>query len=181
MTNSKSLAKSFFLMFTLSILTAFVARAQTNTLAQKTNEPAVLDTTKYSVKIPTGWKHFDKTTGEFSALYIMAPRVNNFSPNINIIIAETGDISIDDFLNGNMESMKKGNMAPDSTGDFETNGLKGKFYTAKVDHNGTSISIKSYFLLKNGFGYLLTGACLTSQRTTYYPMFQDIVDSFKIK
>ena len=62
-----------------------------------------------------------------------------------------------------------------------TNGLKGKFYTAKVDHNGTSIAIKSYFLLKNGIGYLLTGACLTSQRTTYYPQFEAIVKSFKIK
>jgi len=181
MTAAKLLVKSLFLLIVLSVLTAGIARAQTSAPTQKAAEPAVLDTTKYSVKIPAGWRHFDKTSGGFSALYIMGPKADNFFANVNIIIVETGNITINEFLDGNMESLKKGNMAPDSTGDFETNSLKGKFYTAKIDHNGTGITIKSYFLLKDGFGYVLTGACLTSKRTTYYPVFDDIVKSFKVK
>ncbi len=177
----KSFAKSLFLLIVLSVSTAGLSRAQSTKPVQKAAEPAVLDTTNYSVKIPTSWRHFDKAAGEFTALYIMAPPVNNFSPNVNIIGTPTGNISMDEFFNGNMESMKAGNMAPDSSGDFETNGLKGKFYTTKVDYKGTSIAIKSYLLLHNGVGYVLTGACLTSQRKDYYPMFEDIVHSFKLK
>ena len=181
MTTAKTFAKSLFFLIGLLVLTAGFTNAQTSAPAQKTAEPAVLDTTKHSVKIPAGWRHFDKATGEFTALYIMAPRVNNFSPNVNIIMAETGNISMDEFLNGNMDNMKKNNMAPDTSGDFETNGMKGKFYSTKIDHNGVSITIKTYMLLKGGLGYVLTGACLTAQRTDYYPLFDDIVKSFKIK
>ena len=181
MTTTKSLTKWLFFLLTLAVLTIGAAHAQTSAPAQKAAEPAVLDTTKYSVKIPAGWRHFDKTTGGFSALYIMGPKADNFFANVNIIMVETGNITINEFLDGNMESLKKGNMVPDSTGDFESNGRKGKFYTTKVDRNGTSITIKSYFLLKDGFGYVLTGACLTSKRSTYYPVFDDIVKSFKLK
>jgi hypothetical protein len=181
MTTFKTLTKSLFLLIVVCVLSANAVHAQTGSVPQKAGEPAILDTTKYSVMIPAGWRHYNKTTGDFSALYIAAPRVDSFSSNINIIMVETGNISIDEFLNGNIESMKKGNMAPDSTGDLETNGLKAKFYTTKIDHNGTSIAIKSYFILKGGIGYVLTGACLTSQRTAYYPQFEAIVKSFKIK
>src|ERR1700733_464892 len=131
MTPFKSLAKSLFLLMAVCALSASAAHAQTGSIPQKAGEPAVLDTTKYSVMIPAGWRHFNRAAGEFSALYIMAPKADNFNPNVNIVMVETGDISIGEFINGNIESMKKGNMAPDSTGDFETNGLKGKFYTAK--------------------------------------------------
>ena len=157
------------------------ANAQITVPKQKTADSSTLDSDKYMVKIPTGWRHFDRPSGNFNALYIMAPHANGYTPSINIIGTPTGKISLDEFFKGNMDDVKAGNIAPDSSGEVEASGLKGKFYTIKIDSKGSSFALKSYFFVKDGFGYVLTAVCLTSQKGVYYPVFEDIVKNFKLK
>ncbi len=77
--------------------------------------------------------------------------------------------------------MIKSNFVFDGSGDIVVNGVKGKYTTSSFTYQGTPIATKSYFFIKNGLAYVLTGSCLPSQKDTYRPTFDAIVQTFKIK
>ena len=77
--------------------------------------------------------------------------------------------------------MKKNNMVLDGSGDFESNGLKGKYSTSTFYYQGRKLATKTYTFIKDGLAYVLTGTCLINQENSYRPIFDKTVKTFRFK
>jgi len=145
-----------------------------------TNEVRV-DTDKFSIALPKGWRHFVQESQGFKIFFLMSPPVDNFAPNLNILTEDTQGMSPDEYMKVSDENMKKGGMIKDGSGDFEVNGVIGKYSTSVLSYQGTNIALKSYVFIKNGLAYVITGSCLVTQKDSYRPIFDKTVKTFKIK
>lgn len=141
-----------------------------------------VDTSIFSIGIPKGWTHHvGSAMGTFTAYYIMAPRVNNFSPNMNILTQNVGSTTMDDYVKLNMTQMKAMNVTINSTGGINIGDMPGKYFKSTFVMQGRTIVIKSYFCIHNQTAYVLTGTTLPADTNKYYPIFDSMAASFKIK
>ncbi|BAU54536.1 hypothetical protein [Mucilaginibacter gotjawali] len=141
----------------------------------------IVDTDKFSIALPAGWKHFVKESQGFKILFLMSPPVDNFSPNLNILTEDAHGASMEEYMTASDENMKSGGMVKDGSGDFEVNGFSGKYSTNVFNYQGRNIALKTYVFIKNGLAYVITGSCLTTQKDSYRPIFDKAVKTFKIK
>lgn len=171
------------LIIAFCCLAAFGANAQVTPppAAQKLNSTSVLDTDKFVIAIPTGWQHFTRQSSGFNILFLMAPQANNFNPNLNLLSENVSGATLDEYVEANKQNMSKSNMVFDSEGDITISGIKAKYTTSHFNYQGTDIATKTYFVIKNGLAYVLTGSCLPTQKDTYRPIFDATVQTFKIK
>jgi hypothetical protein len=145
-----------------------------------TNEVRV-DTDKFSIALPKGWRHFVQESQGYKIFFLMSPPVDNFSPNLNILTEDAQGASLDEYMKQSDESMKKGGMIKDGSGDFEVNGIIGKYSTSVFNYQGRDIALKTYAFIKNGLAYVVTGSCLTTQKDSFRPVFDKTVKTFRIK
>jgi hypothetical protein len=142
---------------------------------------SIIDTDKFSIALPGGWRHLVKETQGFKILFLMSPPVDGFSPNVNVLTEDTHGASMEEYMTASDDNMKSGGMIKDGSGVFESDGTQGRYTTSTMNYQGHSIALKSYVFIKNGLAYVLTGSCLVSQENNFRPIFDQIVTTFKIK
>jgi hypothetical protein len=154
---------------------------QTSSPPKRNISKLIIDTNKFSIATPPGWQRHIQTSNGFEILFIMAPPVSGFSPNVNILTEDLKGLSPEEYLKTNVENMKNANMILDDSGDFDADGLRGKYTTSTFNYQGTNIATKSYVFIKDGLAYVLTGSCLITQKDIYRPIFDKTVKTFKLK
>ncbi|MBD1392220.1 hypothetical protein [Mucilaginibacter glaciei] len=141
----------------------------------------VYSTAEYQISIPTGWEQKDQLSNNYKLVMLVAPRVDNYSPNLNILKDDMKGKELDGYIRLNLEKMATMNLTNQKNGDLVIDGVKGKFLTYNYTIEGRNIAIKTYVIPKNGVAYVLTGSCLESQAATYQKQFDDVANTFKLK
>jgi hypothetical protein len=184
--------KSYNLRFILLLLTIAIVslvssckqfktgKKGTITKAADTAGWVTVDTSDFSIKMPKSWKHEVKQ-GKFTMLFLLAPRDDNFTPNLNALSQPVGNVTMDDYVKANAEQLKEMDVHIDTTGDMTIDGLQGKYFMSRYLLKGHPIGVKTYFVLYNGNAYVLTGTTEADNSDRYYPIFDGIVSTLKIK
>ncbi|WP_374948191.1 hypothetical protein [Mucilaginibacter sp.] len=141
----------------------------------------IVTTADYEIAIPQGWVRKDRVSGAYNLVMLVAPRADNYSPNLNVLRDNMNGKSLDGYIRTNLEKMATMNLKDQRAGDMSINGVHGKYLTYSYQIEGREISIKTYVVPKDGFAFVLTASCLLSQSATYMPQFDKLADTFKLK
>jgi hypothetical protein len=181
MFNYKILFRPICLLLSLSGIAILTLNFKNSAAPPRNISKLIIDTTKFNIATPFGWQRRIQTSNGFEILFIVAPTADGFSPNLNILTESLNGISTEEYLKTSAENMKNANMILDGSGDFQADGIQGKYSTSTFNYKGTDIATKSYVFIKDGLAYVLTGSCLISQKDTYRPIFDKTVKTFKLK
>jgi len=141
----------------------------------------VIDTDRFTVTQPDGWRHLTKERVGFKILDLISPPQEGFTPNVNILTEDMHGKSAVEYIQTSDELMAVLNVVIDGSGDFNCNGTAGKYSTSTFNNQGQIIAVKTYFFFKDGLAYVITGSCLVTQTTEFRPIFDQIVKTFKIR
>ena len=170
------------LLFCIVCITTIANLSFCNTQnTPKNNFHTKIDTNKFDIDLPVGWTRENKVSNGFNILFLISPPVDNFKPNLNILAEDMHGASLEDYFKTSTENMQKASMIQNGFGEFEVNGIKGKFSTSTYLYQGYNLALKTYIFAYNGLAYVLTGTCLDSQKDTYRPIFDKTVKTFRIK
>jgi hypothetical protein len=137
---------------------------------------------KYTVQIPNGWTTKNRLAYGIEYYFLLAPKTAD-DPNttINIISEFMQNLSLDDYLAGTIQSIKKSipSAAVVGQGEIVATGLKGAWYTYNMEVQGIETTIVSYLFPKNGVAYIITAGTQPKDAQKYRKTFDQVAESFK--
>lgn len=137
---------------------------------------------KYSLYIPDGWTTEHRNYYGVDYYYLMAPKTND-DPNTSVNVATEfmQNLSLDDFLKGTIQSVKKA--IPSAVilgqGEIMANDLKGVWYSYNMEPQGIRATLVSYIFPKDGVAYIVTAGTQTKDAVKYRETFDKVAKSFK--
>lgn len=155
--------------------------AITSVTPQSQTAGGVTGTDEYTVNVPDGWQHAERQLKNYKMLLLAAPKDGDYQPNLTVLKDDMRGQSMEAYIAMNLKQMEPMHIKLDKTGDLDVDGFKGKFMTYTYDYQGKSLTIKSYILPKDNVAYILTGSSLASQSDKMMPVFDETVNSFKLK
>ncbi len=137
---------------------------------------------KYSLQIPKGWTTENKLVYGIDYYYLMAPKTEDDpNTNINVVNEFMQNLSLNDYLIGTIQSVKKS--IPSTVilgqGEIDANGLKGVWYNYNMEVQGIKATIVSYIFPRNGVAYIITAGTQTKDAQKYRKLFDTVAESFK--
>lgn len=137
---------------------------------------------KYTLQIPNGWTTEHREAYGVDYYYLIAPKTAD-DPNTNINIASEfmQNLSLEDYLTGTIQSVKKS--IPSAMilgqGEIVANGLKGVWYSYNMEPQGIKATLVNYIFPKDGVAYIITAGTQTKDASRYRPLFDTVAKSLK--
>ncbi len=151
------------------------------TAPPKFNASLALNMDNFSIALPTGWKYTSRQLKGHDILFLVGPNGDDFSPNMNVISEYVQNITLDSYVDISNAILVKKHMTLDGGGKLIINGDTARYTTSNFVYYGKKIANRTYFIVKNGVAYVLTGMCLATQKESYRPFFDATVQTFRIK
>src|ERR1700761_8438463 len=73
-------------------------------------QQSIVDGGAFSIALPTGWTNNSREVNGYKAFYLMAPRANDFNPNLNVLSENIGSASMAEYLKVSEQKMQAGGM-----------------------------------------------------------------------
>ena len=138
---------------------------------------------KVSINYPATWVKFPYSLSVFMFMRPVEEKGQRFKENINLVVGDAQDLYLIEYLLDSRTKMKDQMEGfKELKSEFiKINGLD--FVRMIYEFRNGNLVLKSvlYLAVKNGKAYSLTGAALDSTFDRFYPLFQDMAKSFRIK
>ena len=173
-------------IYFLVILTACKSRYRKAADEIASNAPAPIHMNagkeSYTLYIPKGWETAKRTEHGIDMYFLLAPKTENDpNTNINVITESMQNLSLEDYEEGSIASVKKyvpGAVILDK-GEIHANGIKGCWYSYTMEPQGIKASLVCYIFPGNGVAYSITAGTQTKDAARYRATFDKVARSFK--
>jgi hypothetical protein len=147
---------------------------------------------------PSGWKTYWNEEHGFQLYYpedwvqtyaagtvvaFVDPETDEFQENVNIVIESCGDMSLEEYVAANTESLPQ--IIPGASisneKDIEVQGRKGHEWIVMATVEGFNLKDKQVFFVASEKGYVLTLTASESTYSEYVDTFDEMVNSFVIE
>ena len=147
---------------------------------------------------PSGWKTYHNDEHGFSLYYpkdwekiypagaiigFRDPEVDEFQENVVIVIESCGDMSLEEYIAANKESVLQiipgANITDEK--DIEVQGRKGHEWILRWTMEGFNLKQKQAIFVAHEKGYSLTCSALEGTYSEYANTFNEIINSFVIE
>ena len=128
-------------------------------------------------------EHWQKNYPAGLIVSFMSPDVNEFQESVNVVVESCGDMSLDEYIAANKESLPQiiPGVITSSERDIEVQGRKGHEWIARWTNQGMNMKQKQVMFVVHGKGYVLTCSALENTYGEYSQTFSEIIDSFVIE
>lgn len=174
----------------LAVLMAFAAcknkdqkKKDLDTAIKSFNENAktASDTTRgFTIDVPEGWHREEKDMNGRRFTFLMAPKVNNFQANLNILKDDAKGMNLEQYVDYSLQHM--GAITPGNLKktDIEVNGIKGKLVQYTMAYQTFNMQLGSYILpVNNNSVYIITTTELVDN-PHYTEVLDKTVHTFKV-
>ena len=140
------------------------------------------DKEKVFIKYPTTWVHKPYPTSVFMFMRPIEEKGQKFRENINLVVGDAERLDVNEYLIDARKKMKESMVGFQELQSeyIKINGLD--FARVVYQFNDSHLVIKSVFYLTvyNGKAYSLNCTALDTTFERFYPLFQQMAESFKI-
>lgn len=137
---------------------------------------------KYTVQIPNEWTTEQRQAYGVDYYYLRAPKTTD-DPNTNINIATEfmQNLTLEDYLDETIKSIKKGIPSAEilGKGEIVAKDLKGVWYSYNMESQGIEATLVSNIFPKDGVAYILTAGTQTKDVVRYKDTFDKVAKSFR--
>lgn len=133
-----------------------------------------------SLEPPVGWL---QTSDSEAPLILMAPkRLENFHPNVNVLIQKTGNLSYDEYHGLTVKSAPSVNGVVSGYAPFIFDTQEtGRRMELTFESNGYKLKSLGVWLTKDGLTYLVTGTTTIEDFPNKKGVFQKIARTLRIR